>query len=79
MATSPNPRPEAQPNMTFQLTPVQVGDRIMVQIQIGTSAGVTVTLLFEQAVTRQFLQALKEILNQAATTVIKPQSAIATA
>jgi hypothetical protein len=68
-----------QPNLQINVTPAQVGDQIMVMLQIGDTAGMSVTLILNQDSARAVSRAIKEGVAQAEVTVVKPPSILAQA
>lgn len=67
--------------LNFAVTPVQLpgAQEIRVMVQIGDIAGLSFTMLLTQDVARLLSKAIKEGVEKAEVTVIKPQSAIASA
>lgn len=64
------------PDMSFQFAPVQVGDQIMVHVAIFTRVGLAVTLTVPQEVAKNFSKAIKNAVEQAEVTLVKPPSAL---
>ena len=75
MATSPQP----VPNLQFNITPVQMGEQIILQISVADAAGMSLTLFLSQDVARLFSRAIKEGVEKAEVTLVKPVSRIASA
>jgi len=65
--------------LNFAATPMQVGQEIRVMVQIGDIAGLSFTMLLTQDAARAISKAIKEGVENAEVTVIKPASAIARA
>ena len=79
MATSPQSQPQAAPDMTFTVQPMQIANEIRVVIQVQDLAGMTFVLLLTQQNARTLSKLIKEGVEKAEVTLVKPQSALATA
>ena len=72
--------PQTQrPDLHFGIQPVQIGDQIAIDIQIGDNFGLTFRMCFPQEVARNLSKAIKAAVEQAEVTLVKPPSTIATA
>ena len=67
------------PNMQFNVAPVQIGDQVMVLVQVADTAGVMVQFTFSQDVARIFSKAIKDGVEKAEVTLVKPPSMLAQA
>jgi flagellar basal body L-ring protein FlgH len=68
-----------QPNLQINVAPAQVGDQIMVVLQIADSAGMSVSLMLNQDSARAVSKAIKLGVEQAEVTIVKPPSMVAQA
>lgn len=75
MAT-PQPVPAPTSDLQINAVPVQVGNEIKVLIQIGDRFGLSMGLCWPIDVARNFSKAIKNAVEQAETTIVKPPSAI---
>ena len=69
--------------LDYSITPVQIGnpghEEIRVLVQIGTRIGVTSQYLLTQEAARMLSKAIKDGVERAEVTLVKPQSVIANA
>jgi len=65
--------------MTFTVQPMQIANEIRVVIQVQDLAGMTFVLLLTQQNARTLSKLIKEGVEKAEVTLVKPQSALATA
>ena len=72
MAAPPQPVSDIQ----IGAGPLQVGDQIMVGISLATKSGVNVQIVWPIDVARNFSKAIKNAVQQAEVTVVKPPSLI---
>ncbi len=63
----------------FNVQPIQSGDQILVLIQIATNVGVMNQLVLTIDAARMLSKTIKDGVEKAEVTLVKPQSAIATA
>jgi hypothetical protein len=75
MAT-PQPVPAPTSDLQINAVSVQVGNEIKVLIQIGDRFGLSMGLCWPIDVARNFSKAIKNAVEQAETTIVKPPSAI---
>jgi hypothetical protein len=69
----------AQPNpdLHFDCSPLQIGDKIMVRVQIADNFGVTFQLVLPPEAARAFGKYLCDAALKAGTTLVKPLSMLA--
>jgi hypothetical protein len=67
------------PDLHFGIVPIQVGDRIMVQIQIADNFGLSTSLTLPQEIARAFSKGIKNAVEQAEVMIVKPPSLVAEA
>ena len=65
--------------LNFHVSPIQVGEEIRVLVQIGDIAGMAFTLSLTQDAARALSKVIKDGVQRAEVTLVKPTSAIATA
>ena len=66
-------------NLNYTVTPIQVGDQIRVLLQIATAVGVTTQYNLSQDAARALSKAIKDGVQQAEVTLVKPQGLVASA
>jgi hypothetical protein len=76
MATAPQAPP---PSLQFNVQAVQMGSEVCVMVQVGDNVGLSMSLILTQAAAKALARAVREGVDIAEKTIIKPQSAIATA
>jgi hypothetical protein len=78
MATVGQKQPDPT-QLNFGATPVQVGQEIRLAIQIGDVAGLAFSMLLTQEAARVFMYMIREGIEKAEATIIKPPSGLASA
>ena len=76
MTTEEQAQLAALSQIHFNLQVVQAGQEIRIMVQIGTDVGVMNQYFFNQDVARMLSKALKNAVEQAEVTVIKPPSMV---
>ena len=76
--TQPQPIPDLHciPDLHFAADPMQVGEQIMVRIQVCDNFGVSFQLVMPPKIVIAFSKMLRDAASQAETTLVKPQSTI---
>jgi len=64
------------PNLHVNCQPIQVGDQIMVQIQIGDNFGLAFTIVLPPKIANGFSKYLRDAVTAAETTLVKPTSSV---
>ena len=75
MATSPQAQQQTN-DLTIGAGPVQVGDQIMVGINISDRFGLSVSVVWPIDMARAFSKRIKDVVQQAEVTVVKAPSLI---
>lgn len=65
--------------LNFAFTPIQTGDEIRLAIQVNDIAGIYGSVVLTISAARQIMYKLREGIEAAETTIVKPQSMIASA
>lgn len=65
--------------LNFGATPVQVGQEIRIAIQVGDVAGLAFSMLLTQQAARALMYLIRDGIEKAETTIVKPQSGLASA
>lgn len=70
---------EAMTQLGYNVQPVQLGQEIRLLVQIATQVGVTCQFILTIDAARLLSKTIKEGVERAEVTLVKPQSVIATA
>lgn len=74
--SQPIPQP---PDLHFEAVPLQIGNQMMVRLQIADNFGITFQLVIPPAAARQFGKYLQETAITAEGTIVKPLSMVSEA
>lgn len=65
--------------LNFGATPVQIGDEVRLVIQISDVAGLAFNMMLTQQAARAFMYLIRDGIEKAEATIIKPASGLASA
>jgi hypothetical protein len=75
VATTPQPA-AAVSDLHFHADPVQIGDQIMVQVQVADNFGLTFQMVMHPKIANAFGMMLRDTAHNAETTLVKPPNLI---
>jgi hypothetical protein len=68
---------QPMPDLHFDVSPIQIGDVIMVRMQISDNFGLLSQLIMPPSAAKAFAKYMTERATEAENTLIKPQSMLA--
>jgi hypothetical protein len=71
--------PQLLPDLHFEAVPLQIGNQMMVRLQIADNFGITFQLVIPPQAARAFGKYLQESASTAESTIVKPPSMLAPA